>query len=123
MTKLNDAQRQILERGFMGPRPGSNAFPLLQLGADDSRIDGEILDAMFRAGHFDISPAVKPAEQIRGGDAGPFGEIPDVDLDFQWRLSEAGKRAIAKHDPSCEWHHEQHPWECTCGLTVPNGDL
>jgi hypothetical protein len=90
---MNEAQRRILERGFMGPRPGSNAFPLLQLGKDDSRIDGEILDTMFRAGYFDITPAQSP-DQIKGGDAGPYGEIPDVDLDFAWRLNESGRKAL-----------------------------
>jgi hypothetical protein len=94
MPPLNEAQRRILERGFMGPRPGSNAFPLLQLGKDGSRIDGEVLDAMFRAGHFEVTPARAPSH-IRGGDAGPYGEIPDVDLDFAWRLSAAGRAALS----------------------------
>ena len=22
-----------------------------------------------------------------------------------------------RHGPDCEWHHEQYPWECTCGQT------
>lgn len=91
---MNEAQRQILQRGFIGPRPGSNAFPLLQLGEGESRIDGEVLDAMFRAGHFDITPARSPS-QIKGGDAGPYGEIPDADLDFAWRLNDAGLKALA----------------------------
>lgn len=26
-----------------------------------------------------------------------------------------------QHKWDCEWHCEQYPWECTCGLTVPNG--
>lgn len=23
------------------------------------------------------------------------------------------------HHPDCEWHLDQYPWECTCGLTAP----
>lgn len=23
------------------------------------------------------------------------------------------------HHPICEWHLDQYPWECTCGLTAP----
>ena len=90
---FNDAQRRVLANGFVGPRPGSNAFPLLQLGKGESRIDGEVLDTMFRAGHFDITKAQTP-DRIKGGDGGPFGEIPDVDLDFVWTLTDAGRDAL-----------------------------
>lgn len=93
VAAMNKAQRQILEGGFIGPRPGSNAFPLLQLGKGESRIDGEILEAMFRAGHFDVAPAVSP-DSIKGGDAGPYGEVPDVELDFSWRLNDMGRNAL-----------------------------
>jgi hypothetical protein len=24
-----------------------------------------------------------------------------------------------KHHTICEWHLDQYPWECTCGLTAP----
>lgn len=26
-----------------------------------------------------------------------------------------------EHKWDCEWHHEQYPWECTCGLTQRQG--
>lgn len=28
----------------------------------------------------------------------------------------------SEHSPACDWHADQYPWECTCGLTkAPEG--
>lgn len=94
MNKLTEAQVKVLETGFLGPRPGSNAFPLLQLGMGESRIDGELIDSMIRAGHLEAFPSTD-STTIKGGDAGPYGEIPDVELMLRYELTPAGRIAIS----------------------------
>jgi hypothetical protein len=27
--------------------------------------------------------------------------------------------SAAAHSAYCDWHHDQYPWECTCGATAP----
>jgi hypothetical protein len=95
-VKLTEAQWRQLEGGFIGPRPGSNALPLLQLGDGASRINGDVLDALWRDGKLSATPS-QQEHQIKGGMAGPFGEIPDVELNFAWRLTSAGRALLASN--------------------------
>ena len=84
---LTDAERLVLLGGFQGPRPGSNAMPLLEFRKDGVKISGERIDALIRAGELIATPRDKIAHTIQGGNAGPFGEIPDVELSFNYRLA------------------------------------
>ena len=87
LTELNDAERRILANGFQGPRPGSNAFPLLSLKKDGTEVTGERIDELFRAGILVAIPRDGlPVSEIKGGNAGPYGEIPDVELTHNYRL-------------------------------------
>ncbi|MBV5269003.1 MAG: hypothetical protein JZU55_02630 [Afipia sp.] len=94
-VRLSEAQIKLLERGFLGPRPGCNAFPLLQLGDGPSRIDGEQIDAMIRLGYLEAAAASR-SETIIGGDAGPYGEIPDVELMLVYSITPAGRAALTQ---------------------------
>lgn len=94
---MRPAQFAALKKGFVGPRPGSNSFPFVQLGKDDSRIDGEELEALFRSGYLTARPARETSE-LKGGDAGPYGEIPDVELSFAYELTPAGLLALSSQD-------------------------
>jgi hypothetical protein len=29
---------------------------------------------------------------------------------------------VPKHHAICEWHWDQYPWECTCGLTAAKAE-
>ena len=93
--KMTEAQIKMLEGGFLGPRPGSNSFPLLQLGKGELRIDGEQLDTMNRSGWLNAVPS-STHSTIEGGDAGPYGEVPDVELLFHYQLTPAGRAALAE---------------------------
>jgi hypothetical protein len=85
--ELTKEEREVLSRGFQGPRPGSNAFPLLELRKGDVKISGERLDAMIREKVLEGWPRADPHSVIKGGDAGPYGEIPDVELIYNYRLA------------------------------------
>lgn len=32
---------------------------------------------------------------------------------------ELSKPTPSGHAVDCDWHCDQYPWECTCGLTTP----
>jgi hypothetical protein len=89
---------EILRRGFRGPRPGSNTFPLLQLGRGEDRITGEDLERLIRIGWLHAEPITGEAEIIKGGHAGPLGEIPDVDITHRYSLTDAGRVGISKKE-------------------------
>lgn len=84
---LTKQERDALGHGFRGPRPGSNAFPLLQLKDLGIHILGEKLDALIRAGILIGKPVTGPMTCIKGGNAGPYGEIPDVELTHSYWLA------------------------------------
>jgi len=89
MTFLTEGERRVLARGFQGPRPGSNAFPLLSLKKEGVEVTGERIDELLRAGILHASPrAGKPIAEIKGGNAGPHGEIPDIELTHDYRLKQ-----------------------------------
>lgn len=88
--------RALLERGFRAPRPGSNAMPLLELRAADGRMPGEEVDRWVRDGLLTAEPVDGEPEVMRGGNAGPYGEIPDVEMTHRYRLTEAGRRRLAR---------------------------
>ena len=85
---LTRRERDILSKGFQGPRPGSNAMPLLELRKNGIVISGERIDELERAGVLVATPRDRVVHTIRGGDAGPYGEIPDIELSFNWHLKE-----------------------------------
>ena len=87
--ELSIAERGALSRGFRGPRPGSNAFPLLEIRDFGVKIPGEKIDALIRAGVLVGTPVAGPVQCIKGGLAGPYGEIPDVELSHKYRLSQS----------------------------------
>lgn len=80
----------MLRKGFLGPRPGSNAFPLLQLGKNPDAIFGEDIERLLREGLLTTEPGIGDAPIIKGGDAGPYGEIPDIDLTHRYWLTASG---------------------------------
>lgn len=97
--KLTEAQRRLLAGcPFLGPRPGSNAFPLLALRDVGGDIAGEEIDAAVRAGLLVATPVCGDVKVIKGGDAGPYGEIPDVECTHRYAVTDVGRRAIADQE-------------------------
>jgi hypothetical protein len=92
--KATEAMATILRRGFIGPRPGSNAFPLLELKTPGCKFLGEEIDTWIRQGLLRAEPVVGEVSFIKGGDAGPYGEIPDVALTHRYELTDAGYAAL-----------------------------
>jgi hypothetical protein len=87
-TILTTGERDALRHGFQGPRPGSNAFPLLEIRDSGVKIPGERIDALLRAGVLVATPrAAPPYAVIKGGNAGLYGEIPDVELTHNYYLA------------------------------------
>lgn len=64
---------KVLDRGFRGPRPGSNVFVFVELAVEGETLAGE------------------DVETIRGGDCGPFGEVPDIECTHVYRLTPLGR--------------------------------
>lgn len=87
MEEMSPDELRVLARGFRGPRPGSNAFPLLEIRDLGVKISGERIDALIRAKHLIGTPVAGAVQVIKGGNAGPFGEIPDVELSYSYRLN------------------------------------
>ncbi len=81
---------------FLGPRPGSNAWPLLRLETAAGDVMGEDINAWIRGGLFEPEPIDGEINVIKGGQAGPYGDIPDVDLNFRYYITAAGEYARAK---------------------------
>lgn len=86
-TPMTKEEEAVLRRGFRGPRPGSNAFPLLEIRDYGIKISGERIDALVRAGALVGTPVSGPCEVIKGGHAGPYGEIPDVELNHRYEVA------------------------------------
>lgn len=87
--ELTKAERAVLSGGFCAPRPGNNFFPLLELKKGGVTIEGERIDALIRAGLLVGSPVSKPKKPIKGGDLGPHGEIPDIEITHRYALKTA----------------------------------
>jgi hypothetical protein len=78
-------------RCWLAPRPGSNFLPLLRLETGASDVMGEDLQALFELGLLVAHPLPADAPIIAGGWGGErYGEVPDIDCDFRWELSERG---------------------------------
>lgn len=78
----------MLAQGFLGPRPGSNAFPLVELRDDDGDVPGERIAELARIGILVGIPAGEEIECLKGGDGGDMGEIPDVELTHRYYIVE-----------------------------------
>lgn len=87
MESLRDDERMALRAGFQGPRPANNVWPLLQLQKDGVVLTGERIEELFRHGIIIAEPRKQVSNTIPGGNAGPFGEIPDIDLSFNYYLA------------------------------------
>jgi hypothetical protein len=86
-TILTTGERDVLRHGFHGPRPGSNAFPLLEIRECGVKIPGERIDALLRTNVLVATPRDAPYAVIKGGNAGPYGEVPDVELTHNYSLA------------------------------------
>jgi hypothetical protein len=62
-------------------------FPLLEIRDSDVKISGERIDALLRANVLVATPRDAPYAVITGGNAGPYGEIPDVELTHNYYLA------------------------------------
>jgi hypothetical protein len=89
--RLSEAQWRLLGEGFRGPRPGSNALALLGLSDGDVTITGEQIDMLLKAGFLTVRH-VHGAVEVLPASAGPYGEVPEVEMTHNYRLSAAGRR-------------------------------
>lgn len=101
MAKMTEAAIALLAKGFCGPRPGANIFYLTELRVSDgTSIDGETIDALTRSGLLVAEPKIGAVDTIKGGDAGPYGEIPDISITHRYRLSDLGRSTLSgRGDP------------------------
>ena len=92
--KITEAQIRLLTGGFVGPRPGSNFWPMLVLDNEgDAQVDGEDIDGWARQGFFDVWPA-KDGRSLKGGETELYGEIPDIEFTHCYELNSAGRSAL-----------------------------
>ena len=94
LTVFSNEMLDALEKGFVGPRPGSNFFPLLSLHVAGEELDGERIEELVRAGHLSHSP-VQSETFVSGGDCGPYGIIPDIDLTHKYFLTSGARAALS----------------------------
>jgi hypothetical protein len=90
--RLSAAQWRLLSEGFRGPRPGSNALALLGLSDGEVTVTGEQIDTLLKAGFLTVRH-VHGAVEVLPASTGPHGEVPDVEMTHNYRLSAAGQRA------------------------------
>lgn len=90
--KLTPEEFAVLKRGcFTGTRPGSNAWPLVELELDDVTVPGEVIDGLIRKGYFAPNPRENSVTlPARPDNVAEF----DIDVDFDYRITEAGKAAL-----------------------------
>lgn len=86
---LTKEERACLAHGFCGPRPGSNFFPMLEIKDYGVQIPGEKLEALVRAKVLIGSPVSGPIACIKGGNFGPYGDIPDIEMSYKYFLADA----------------------------------
>ncbi len=92
MARLSEMQRRILSVGsFCGPRPGSNAWPLVEFEHPDGPIGGEIIDDLIRRGLFIGTPKSEPV--ILHPDKDDLADF-EVDCAFDYDLSPRGRAAL-----------------------------
>lgn len=86
------AKTILLGGGFYGPRPGSNFFPLLQLGDSPHRVLGEEIETWIRDGLITAAPASGEISILKGGSTEDYGEVPDIELTHEYSLTELGRK-------------------------------
>jgi hypothetical protein len=86
---VNVRQRILRAAPFRGPAPVNNYWSLLALRDDAGEIPGEEIAAVVRAGLLRASPVNGSVAVIAGGDAGPYGEIPDVEMTHRYDANDA----------------------------------
>jgi len=60
---------------------------------------GEDIERWLRDGLLSAAPVSGAVEAIKGGNAGPYGEIPDVEMTHSYRLTERGLALIGALRP------------------------
>jgi hypothetical protein len=59
------------------------------LKVGEIEVTGERIDELLRAGLLAATPRDgKKIAEIKGGNAGPYGEIPDVEMTHDYRLAQ-----------------------------------
>jgi hypothetical protein len=91
MVQLTRAQWRLVAEGFRGPRPGSNALPMLGLTDGGVTVTGAEIDALWRAGMLAVRP-VHGGVEVMPASVGPQGEVPEVEMTHNYELSEEGRR-------------------------------
>lgn len=94
-VQLTEAQWRLVADGFRGPRPGSNALPLLGLTDGRVTVTGAEIDTLWRAGYLAVRPVAGHVE-VMPETVTPQGEVPEVEMTHNYELSEAGQQARAR---------------------------
>ncbi|MCJ2090878.1 hypothetical protein MKK88_33580 [Methylobacterium sp. E-005] len=86
-----------LKGGWLACRPGSNFMPYCYLQTPSGDVDGEQMESLWRAGLLSAEPySGSLRASLGGGDYGPYGHIPEFELNFDWTVSPAGRAALSQ---------------------------
>lgn len=91
---LTKAQRALLGDGpFVGPRPGSNFWPLLEIPVGDAAdpVDGEEVEGLLREGL--LSAAEEDGLTVLRREDSHIAEC-DVECTHVYRVTDAGRAAL-----------------------------
>jgi hypothetical protein len=94
-VRLTEAQWRLVAEGFRGPRPGSNALPLLGLTDGRVTVTGAEIEGLWRAGFLAVRPVAGRVE-VMPETVTRNGEVPEVEMTHNYELSEAGRKARAR---------------------------
>jgi hypothetical protein len=83
------SQRILRHAPFLGPAPINNYWSLLALKDDDGEIAGEEIELAVRRGLLWAERITSAPPEIKGGDAGPYGEVPTIELTHRYLANDS----------------------------------
>lgn len=87
---------EVLRKGFRGTKPETNFAGFLELCDGDVTVPGEEILRWVRLGWLEAFPVTGTVDIIKGGNAGPYGEIPDIEITHSYFLTPLGEREIER---------------------------
>ena len=80
---MTEAEKKAFEKGFVGPRPGSNYWPMVVLKFAGETIPGQRINDLCAAGELIAEPVLGDLHTLDGGGL----DLPDVECTHHFKIN------------------------------------